>query len=981
MSNAQYDMEHSDPMTSVGGGRLLRVIGTLALVCATMLIFAQLALSQEPTTSEPAGTDVFAGSGLTDSPLAPDGTASASGATIASDQADYGPGATVTLTGSGWQPGEGVRIVVDDDGLQEQVWQRDVTVTADAEGTIGDVFELPAWFVANYTVTATGESSGVARTSFTDAIVANASVAEKAAGRNTTGNTFTFTVNNVSTAGEQIRSMRISRPGGYLDITACSTTLSGWSTGNPGGSVAANGSECVITSTAAGDTIAANGPPATVTVTASLSQGDNGTGTWAVRVNATNTFSGGGTNATPTVPNALNNDGFAYWITSAVVAGSPATVGGACPAPSNSAPAGSSRVIVICGVNGVNNNTDLFPGTYTANSLSGSMIGAAGTLSGGGTFVNTADAVRVLANWTATIGAAGTNRNIAVHIGSRLNASRTSQNANFAGYDSRFGTALAVDAATGAYGGTTALSATLTRTSDSAAVSGKSVSFTLDGTSVGSATTNASGVATLSGVSLAGIDAGTYPGAVAASFTADATHTGSSGSASLTVDKAATTTSVTCSAGPFTFDGSAQTPCSASVTGPAGLDEALTVDYSDNTDAGTATASASYAGAANYEPSSDSETFEIGKADASVSIAWADVDFDGSAHPASASVSGVGSPAEDLGAADSLTYYAGTDTSGTALAGAPADAGTYTVKADFDGNANYNPVSAEKTIVIGKAATTTSVTCAAGPFKFDGSAQTPCSASVTGPAGLDEALTVDYSDNTNAGTATASASYAGAANYEPSSDSETFEIGKATTSTAVSCPTSITHTGSALEPCSAIVTGPGGLNQGVAVSYTDNTNVGTATASATYAGADNYKPSSDSRTFTITTACRIAGTFQAPIKDGTRMVVKLGNVVPVKLRLADCNDVVVTGRTLSIRVISGIVNGDDVAEGSEIIPTSVSSADSTGIMRYVDGNHMYNLATKGLSTGLPYTIVIRDTTTAAWSSAPTVGTAVVEPKK
>ena len=50
-------------------------------------------------------------------------------------------------------------------------------------------------------------------------------------------------------------------------------------------------------------------------------------------------------------------------------------------------------------------------------------------------------------------------------------------------------------------------------------------------------------------------------------------------------------------------------------------------------------------------------------------------------------------------------------------------------------------------------------------------------------------------------------------------------------------------------------------------------------------------------------------------------------------------------------------------------------------MRFVDSNHMYNLATKGLGTGLPYTIVIRDTTSVAWSTAPTVGTAVIEPKK
>ena len=41
---------------------------------------------------------------------------------------------------------------------------------------------------------------------------------------------------------------------------------------------------------------------------------------------------------------------------------------------------------------------------------------------------------------------------------------------------------------------------------------------------------------------------------------------------------------------------------------------------------------------------------------------------------------------------------------------------------------------------------------------YNGSAQTPCSANVTGAGGLSQSLTVTYSANTNAGTATASAS-------------------------------------------------------------------------------------------------------------------------------------------------------------------------------------------------------------------------------
>src|ERR671921_1516208 len=99
--------------------------------------------------------------------LAQDSTVSTSAApTIQSDLPDYAPGDTVTLTGSGWQPGESVHINVNDD--QAQTWSRDVDVTADASGNITDQFQLPDWFVAVYRATATGATSGTATTTFTD---------------------------------------------------------------------------------------------------------------------------------------------------------------------------------------------------------------------------------------------------------------------------------------------------------------------------------------------------------------------------------------------------------------------------------------------------------------------------------------------------------------------------------------------------------------------------------------------------------------------------------------------------------------------------------------------------------------------------------------------------------------------------------------------------------------------------------------------
>jgi Prealbumin-like fold domain len=109
-----------------------------------------------PTTSDPAPT----------TQPAPTPTTTTAAPTIKSDKADYAPGDQVTLTGANWLPGESVHVVVNDD--VGQTWSHDATVQADAAGTITDVFNLPSWFVATYSVTATGSSGRVALATFTD---------------------------------------------------------------------------------------------------------------------------------------------------------------------------------------------------------------------------------------------------------------------------------------------------------------------------------------------------------------------------------------------------------------------------------------------------------------------------------------------------------------------------------------------------------------------------------------------------------------------------------------------------------------------------------------------------------------------------------------------------------------------------------------------------------------------------------------------
>ena len=97
---------------------------------------------------------------------------------------------------------------------------------------------------------------------------------------------------------------------------------------------------------------------------------------------------------------------------------------------------------------------------------------------------------------------------------------------------------LAVAPASGTYGGTADLSATLT--SNSAPLAGEPVDFHLGATDLGTVTTNALGVASIP-ATLGELGAGSYAGDVTASFAGDAGLLASDGSADLNVARAALT--------------------------------------------------------------------------------------------------------------------------------------------------------------------------------------------------------------------------------------------------------------------------------------------------------------------------------------------------------------------------------------------------------------------------------------------------------
>jgi hypothetical protein len=183
---------------------------------------------------------------------------------------------------------------------------------------------------------------------------------------------------------------------------------------------------------------------------------------------------------------------------------------------------------------------------------------------------------------------------------------------------------LAAGPATGTYGGTTTLSATLS--SGASGVGGETVNFALNGSSVGSAITNASGVATLSGASLAGIDAGTYAAGITASFPGDGSFGPSSVSSSLTVakaDQAITVTAHAPSAAPLdsSFSVAATAPGGAVSFSSAGACSNTGATFTITASSGACSVEYDQAGSANYNAAPQVvESVTVGKQAQSITI-------------------------------------------------------------------------------------------------------------------------------------------------------------------------------------------------------------------------------------------------------------------------------------------------------------------------------------------------------------------------
>jgi Tol biopolymer transport system component len=260
-----------------------------------------------------------------------------------------------------------------------------------------------------------------------------------------------------------------------------------------------------------------------------------------------------------------------------------------------------------------------------------------------------------------------------------------------------------------------------------------------------------------------------------------------------------------------------------------------------------------FAGNTNYEPVTASATLTINKATPAIAFSTpTTVTFDGQPHALVATVTGIGGTA--LGTA-AVTYNGATD--------APIDAGAYAVSATFDGNANYAARTVTTTLTIAKATPTVTLAPQPASFTYDGQPH-GVTATVTGVAGAAlGSAPVTYNgaaaEPVDAGSYTASATFAGSANYTARTQSTTLTIAKATPAIVFDpSPAAFVYDGQP-HAVAATATGVGGAAIGtLPVTYDGSAappiNAGTYTASATIAASANYTSRTQTATLTIASA-------------------------------------------------------------------------------------------------------------------------------
>ncbi len=833
-------------------------------------------------------------------------------ATVKTDQADYAPGTIVTITGSGWQPGETVTLSL----LESPLIDTHPAMTAIADGN-GNIFNnqfSPDYYDVNvrFYLTAVGSQSGLqTQNTFTDSNIGTVTVGAQSPSPVVAGSnaTFLLTVNFTGNA------------------TACSVTFttSALPTGASGSAPGVTGAN------SAGNT------PKTTTLTVTTTSGvAAGSYSFTVTAVAGSGCQGGNSTSSPASLSVQNTTtlstspvaavfGQSVNLSATLTSGSPA--GGESGQTINFTLNGNAAGSAITNSSGTAARSSslgtIAPGTYPTG------VGASFTPNGP-ILGSTASSQLVVnqASTTTTITAPGLNP--ATNVGQAYTVSWT---------------VAPVAPGSGAPTGTVTVS---------------------DGTDICSAAVGAGSC------SLTSTTAGS-PKSLTATYSGDTNFIGSSGTQNHNVNKIAATTAVSSSPNPSVFGQSVS--FTASVTG-AGATPSGTIQFvvdgsnfgspvtlvagSASSGATTTltvagsphTVAAQYSGDSNYNSGSGNltggQTVNKASTTALITADTPDPSVVGQTVPVHYSVSvtvpGSGTPTGNVQVTDGVSSCTGTVAAGLCNL-TLATAGARSLTATYQGDPNYNasPASVVEPHQVNPADTTTAVTLTTGtnPSVFGQSLTFTASITAIAPGSGTPAGNVNFYDGgtcavpgativTNvvlngSGQAAASsttlsvsgsphsvvACYLGNSNYNASTGSIPQTVNKANTTVAINShlPNPSTTTQQITVKYTVSVTAPGGGTPTGNVQVSDGTDsctgtvaagqcnvtlstAGTRTLTATYQGDPSYNasPASAGATHTVLTPATLD--VQSPVTANQQgapadLVVKSGDLITVVVPIKD----------------------------------------------------------------------------------------------
>jgi Kelch motif/Galactose oxidase, central domain len=789
-------------------------------------------------------------------------------ATIKTDKDDYAPGEAATITGSGWESGEDVTLIFQEDPAVHDDYV--LHVTADSQGKIFWNQWAPEQHDLNvrFYLTTVGSRSH-AQITFTDS----------------QPDTLTLNPASVSvTAGNNaVYPLIITKQG---NNTACTLTLSAAYTGTaPAGTTFSFSAPNPVTMTTANVT-------STLTITTTNSgipATQTPPGTYPFVVTATRS-----SNCQGNVNNTVTGNGTLIVAGSTSLLASPATgtYGGlvslSATLTSGSSGVSGKTINFTLNSNNVGTATTNASGVATLNGvgLAGINVGSYGTavgasFAGDSSFLaSSGTSSLTVARADATVSVSGFT---GIYNGSAHGATGSATGASGEDLGSLLNLgATFIDAPGGTANWTFAGNTNYNAKSGSvnivinqadAAVTVTGYTGVYDGSAHG-ASGSATGINSenLNTLLSFGLTFTNAPGGTANwTFAGNTNYNAKSGTVNIVINQADATVAVSGYSG--IYDGNAH-GASGTATGVIGenLNSLLSLGASfTNVPGGTA--NWTFAGNTNYSPKSGSVTVAISKADANISVTGYTGAYDGNAHSATGTATGVKS--EDLSGLLSL---------GDSFTDAPGGTATWT----FAGNTNYNAKSGSVNVVINKADATVTVTGYTGVY--DGYAH-GATGSATGVKGEDlSALLSLGASFTNVPGGTANWSFAGNTNYNSTSGSVAIVLSRASQIISWATPAAIVY-GTPLSgtQLNAVVTkGDGALTYAPPAGTV--LSVGQQTLQVSAAQTQNYNAASMQVTLEVK-PWYLTGFYNPVTMGGSQIVntVKGGSTVPLKFNMYQSN--------------------------------------------------------------------------------------------